>query len=443
MSDLADAVVSGAPASDLAHCPVPDSYRAAHTLRSEIAMFGDDTDKDVRRSLHLGEVPTPELAPDEVLIAVMAAGLNYNTIWSAIFEPLPTFAFLSRYGRQGGWAARHDLPHHVLGSDAAGVIVRVGAGVRRWSVGQAVVVHPAYIDHEDPGAHDDSMSSEEPLAWGFETNFGALADFAVVKASQLLLKAPHLTWEEAACVTLCAGTAYRMLVSRRGATMKQGDVVLVWGATGGLGGFAVQLIRNGGGIPVGVVSSADKANLAVELGYEGVINREDLESVGGLGGIKGWRRLGEEIRRQVGEDPHIVFEHSGQQTFSASVYVARRGGTVVTCGSSSGYDHHYDNRHLWMKVKRIVGSHGANYSEAWEMNRLVSRGMLLPTLSRTYPLDDIGDAARALQLGHSIGKTSVLCLAPEEGLGVTDPAARERVGESRLGLFRTADLARR
>lgn len=444
MSDLADAVLSGAPASELARCPVPDTYRAAHTRKSEIAMFadGDGTDKDVRRSLHVGDVPMPELAPDEVLIAVMAAGLNYNTVWSAIFEPVPTFAFLSRYGRQGRWAARHDLPYHVLGSDAAGVIVRTGAGVRRWSVGQAVVVNPAYIDHEDPAAHDDSMSSDEPLAWGFETNFGSLADFAVVKASQLLPKPPHLTWEEAASVTLCAGTAYRMLVSRRGAAMKQGDVVLVWGATGGLGGFAVQLIRNGGGVPVGVVGSAAKEKLAYDLGCEGIVNREDLESGGGLSGIKGWRRLGEEIRRQVGEDPHIVFEHSGQQTFSASVYVARRGGTVVTCGSSSGYDHHYDNRHLWMKVKRIVGSHGANYAEAWEMNRLVMRGMLVPTLSRTYSLDAVGDAARALQQGHSLGKTSVLCLAPAEGLGVTDQAARDRVGEDKLGLFRAADQAR-
>jgi crotonyl-CoA reductase len=441
MTSLIDAVLSGAPASELAHCPLPESYRAAHTLKSDAAMFSDASDKDVRKSLHVGEVPMPELAPDEVLIAVLAAGLNYNTVWSAIFEPVPTFAFLSRYGRQGGWAARHDLPYHVVGSDAAGVIVRTGAGVRRWSAGQAVVVHPAYIDHEDPAAHDDSMSSDEPLAWGFETNFGALADFAVVKASQLLPKPPHLTWEEAACVTLCAGTAYRMLVSRRGAAMKQGDVVLVWGAAGGLGGYAVQLIRNGGGQAVGVVGSADKEQLARDLGCAGVVNREELEKDGGLAGIKGWRRLGEEIRRQVGEDPDIVFEHSGQQTFGASVYVARRGGTVVTCGSSSGYDHQYDNRHLWMKVKRIVGSHGANYSEAWEMNRLVTRGTLVPTLSRTYPLADVGDAARALQQGHSVGKTSVLCLAPREGLGVTDPAARDRVGEDRLRLFRAADQA--
>jgi crotonyl-CoA reductase len=435
MTELTDAVRSGAPGPDLERCALPASYRAAYLRKSDVAMFGDAPDKDVRESIQVGEVPLPELAPDEVLIAVMASAINFNTVWSATFEPVPTFAFLARYGRQGGWAARHDLPYHVLGSDAAGVIVRLGAGVRRWSVGDRVVVHPAYIDPEDPAAHDDAMTTEEPLAWGFETNFGGLADFAVAKASQLLPKPPHLTWEEAASTTLCASTSYRMLVSPRGADMRQGDVVLIWGAAGGLGGYAVQLVRNGGGIPVGVVSSEAREKLARELGCAAVINRESLGD-GGLDGPKGWRRLGEEIRRQVGEDPHIVFEHSGRETFGASVYVARRGGTIVTCGSSTGYQHEYDNRHLWMKLKRIVGSHGANYRESWEANRLITLGMVVPVLAQVYPLDQVGEATRAVQQGRHPGKTSVLCLAPAGDLGVEDQAARDRVGEHRLRLFR-------
>lgn len=437
MTGLIDAVQAGAPGADLARCELPASYRAAYLRKSDVAMFGDSGDKDVRKAIHVGEVPMPELAPDEVLIAVLSAAINFNTVWSAMFEPVPTFAFLARYGRQGGWAARHDLPYHVLGSDAAGVIVRLGAGVRRWSIGDRVVISPAYIDAEDPAAQDDAIATDEPLAWGFETNFGALADFAVVKASQLLPKPPHLTWEEAACTTLCASTSYRMLVSPRGAAMRQGDVVLIWGAAGGLGGYAVQLVRNGGGIAVGVVSSPAKEKLARELGCAAVINRENLGD-DGLAGPKGWRRLGEEIRRQVGEDPHIVFEHSGRETFGASVYVTRRGGTIVTCGSSTGYQHEYDNRHLWMKVKRIIGSHGANYRESWEINRLITLGMVVPVLSRVYPLDQVGEATRAVQQGRHAGKTSMLCLAPAGGLGVEDQAARDRVGERRLRLFRDA-----
>jgi crotonyl-CoA reductase len=433
MSDLAQAVITGADPAELLDCALPTRYRAAHLLKEETGLFGDAADKDVRRSIHVGDVPMPELAPDEVLVAVMASAINYNTVWSAMFKPVPTFAFLERFARQGWWGARHNLPHHVLGSDAAGVVVRVGASVRRWSVGDRVVVYPGYIDEQDPITQDDGMLAADLRAWGFETNFGGLADFAVVKATQLLPKPPHLSWEEAACNTLCASTAYRMLVGSRGARMKQGDIVLIWGAAGGLGSYAVQLVKNGGGIPVGIVSSPAKAELLRELGCDAVINRAELTEEPG---VKSWRRLGEEIRRRAGEDPHIVFEHTGRETFSASVYVTRRGGTIVTCGSSSGYAHEYDNRFLWMNLKRILGSHGANYQECWEVNRLFSLGMLAPALFCVYPLEQTGAATRAVQLNEHVGKVAVRCLAPEEGLGIKDWALRERIGERRLRLFR-------
>ncbi|GAA1739578.1 crotonyl-CoA carboxylase/reductase [Nonomuraea bangladeshensis] len=429
---LAEAVVAGAEPAELARLDVPSAYRAAHLRKDEVGSFDqDEQDKDVRRTLHVGEVPMPELAEDEVLVAVMASAINYNTVWSAMFEPVPTFAFLERFGRSD---ARHDLPVHVLGSDAAGVIVRTGRAVRRWRVGDRVVTSPAYVDGEDPVIQHDGMLAGDLRAWGFETNFGGLADFAVVKATQLLAKPRHLSWEEAACNMLCASTAYRMLVGERGARMKQGDVVLLWGATGGLGGYGVQLVRNGGGIPVGVVGSQEKAELLRRMGCPYVVDRSQLD--GGLADEKGWRRLGAEIRRQVGEDPAIVFEHTGRETFGASVYVARRGGAVVTCGSSSGYAHEYDNRHLWMKLKRIIGSHGANYQECHEVNRLISLGMVHPTLSAVYPLEGAAEAARAVQLNQHVGKVGVLALAPSEDLGIEDHALRARIGEDRLRLFR-------
>ncbi|GAA3809474.1 crotonyl-CoA carboxylase/reductase [Sphaerisporangium flaviroseum] len=437
---LAQAAVDGAEPDELLRLEVPTTYRAAHTLKDEVGMFGplphgtDGVDKDVRRSIHVGEVPMPELAPDEVLVAVMASAVNYNTVWSAMFEPIPTFAFLERLGRQGYWGARHNLPRHVLGSDCSGVIVRTGATVRHWRAGDRVVVSTAYIDDQDPIVQHDGMLATDLRAWGFETNFGGLAEFAVVKATQLLPKPRHLSWEEAACNMLCASTAYRMLVGSRGSCMKQGDVVLIWGATGGLGAYGVQLVKNGGGIPVGVVSSERKAELLHRLGCPYVVDRSAFEH---LNDEKAWRRLGAEVRRLVGEDPHIVFEHTGRETFGASVYVARKGGSVVTCGSSSGYAHEYDNRHLWMKLKRIIGSHGANYQECHEVNRLFSLGMLQPALSSVYPLDRTGDAARAVQLNQHIGKVGVLGLAPAEDLGIEDYALRERVGEDAIRLFRS------
>ncbi|MEU7989354.1 crotonyl-CoA carboxylase/reductase [Streptosporangium canum] len=434
---LAQAVVDGADPEELARLEVPTTFRAAHTRKNEVGMFGrrphgvDDVDKDITKSIHVDDVPMPELAPDEVLVAIMASAINFNTVWTAMFEPIPTFAFLERFGRED---PRHDQSFHVLGSDASGVIVRMGAAVRRWKIGDRVVVSPAYVDEQDPITHADSMLGADLRAWGFETNYGGLAEFAVVRATQLLPKPRHLTWEEAACNMLCASTAYRMLVSERGSRMKQGDVVLIWGATGGLGAYAVQLVKNGGGVPVGVVSSDEKADLLRRMGCEHVVDRSQFEH---LNDEKAWRRLGAEVRRQVGEDPHIVFEHTGKETFGASVYVARRGGSVVTCGSSSGYAHEYDNRHLWMKLKRIVGSHGANYQECHEVNRLLSLGALQPTLSKVYPLDRTGDAARAVQLNEHVGKVGVLGLAPAEDLGVEDPALRERIGEDRIRLFRS------
>ena len=140
-----------------------------------------------------------------------------------------------------------------------------------------------------------------------------------------------------------------------------------------------------------------------------------------------WTRFGKKIRELTGgDDVDIVLEHPGRETFGASVFVARKGGTIVTCASTSGYLHEYDNRYLWMSLKRIIGSHFANYREAWEANRLVAQGRIHPTLSRTYPLDRVGQAAHDVHGNVHQGKVGVLCLAPEEGLGVRDPDLRAR-----------------
>jgi crotonyl-CoA reductase len=432
---MVDALIREAGPEDLAECQLPASYLAAHISREDEGIFQGESDKDVRKSIRVGEVPLPELAPDEVLVGVMASAINYNTVWSAMFEPIPTFRFLERLARHGGWEARHNLPHHVIGSDASGVVVAVGGAVRKWSIGDRVVVFPGAADYQDPASQVDGLLCEEALAWGFETNFGGLAHFAVVKVNQLLAKPRHLSWEEAACSTLCAMTAYRMLVSPRGTQFKQGDIVLVWGATGGLGSYAVQLIRNGGGIAVGVVSSQEKAELLERVGCDLVLRRDEL-GLDGMNEVEMGRRVGSEIRRHFGEDPHIVFDHVGRETFGASVYLVRRGGTVVTCGSSTGYRHEYDNRRLWMRVKRVIGSHAANWQEAWEVNRLIQRGCIVPALSNVFALDQAAEAVRHVQLNRHVGKVGVLCLAEREGLGVEDPQLRASIGEERLRLFR-------
>ena len=239
----------------------------------------------------------------------------------------------------------------------------------------------------------------------------------------------HLTWEEAASPGLVNSTAYRQLVSRNGAGMKQGDVVLIWGASGGLGSYATQYAVNGGAIPVCVVSSPEKADLCRAMGAELIIDR----SAEGYKFWKDehtqdpreWQRLGKRIRELTGgDDADIVFEHPGRETFGASVYVTRKGGTIATCASTSGYMHEYDNRYLWMSLKRIVGSHFANYREAHESNRLIAKGMIHPTVSKVFPLEQAGQAAYEVHRNAHQGKVGVLALAPSEGLGVTNPELR-------------------
>ena len=434
MQEILDAITSGrATAADVAALTIPPTYRAATVHRDEVDMFEglESKEKDPRKSLHVDEVPVPELGPGEALVAVMASAINYNTVWTSIFEPLPTFGFLERYGRLSPLTHRHDLPYHIVGSDLAGVVLATGLGVHAWKPGDEVVAHCLSVELEGPDGHNDTMMDPEQRIWGFETNFGGLAEIALVKSNQLMPKAGHLTWEEAASPGLVNSTAYRQLVSRNGAGMKQGDNVLIWGASGGLGGFATQYALNGGAVPVCVVSSEEKAAICGRMGAELIINRSARDyrfwRDERTADPKEWRRLGSDIRELTGgEDVDIVFEHPGRETFGASVYAARKGGTIVTCASTTGYLHEYDNRYLWMNLKRIIGSHFANYRESWEANRLIAKGMIHPTLSRCYPLDMVGQAA--LDVHHNLhqGKVGVLCLAPEEGLGVRDDERRAR-----------------
>jgi crotonyl-CoA reductase len=441
MQDFLEAIEGGAPGEDIAAIPIPESYRAAHVLRSEQEMWEgvESWDKDPRKSLHVGEIPTPELAPDEVYLAVMASSVNFNTVWTSIFEPLPTFGFLDRLGKESVWGARHAQDFHVVGSDASGVVVRVGSAVRNWKPGDRVVVHCNHVDDQDPTAHEDSMLAANQRIWGFETNYGGLADLSVVKANQLMPKPEHLSWEEAAVNGLCASTSYRMLVGKHSARMKQGDNVFIWGATGGIGAYATQLVLNGGGIPVGVCSSEDRVKLLHAMGCEHVIDRKaegyQFWSDEHTQDEREWRRLGKKVRELIGEDPDIVFEHPGRQTMGASVFITKRGGKVVTCAATSGYMIEYDNRHLWMKLKSIISSHFANYQEAWEMNRLIDMGAIQPVMSAVFDLDHTGEAALKMHHNEGEGKFGVLCLAPEKGLGITNREKRERIGEDRITLF--------
>jgi crotonyl-CoA reductase len=435
IENIRDAILADdTTADDFAGLELPKSYRAVTVHKDEADMFEGiaSKDKDPRKSLHLDEVALPELGPGEAFVAVMASAINYNTVWTSIFEPVSTFGFLERYGRESEYGKRHDLPYHVVGSDLSGVVLKTGPGVTKWKAGDRVVAHCLSVELEAPDGHNDTMLDPSQRIWGFETNFGGLADIAMVKANQLMPKPEHLTWEEAASPGLVNCTAYRQLVSKNGGDMKQGDNILIWGASGGLGGFATQYALNGGANPVCVVSNEEKAKIVRSMGADKVINRSEMDfkfwnEEGTQQNPKEWLRLGKAIRELTGgEDIDIVFEHPGRETFGASVFVTRKGGTITTCASTSGYMHEYDNRYLWMNLKRIISSHFANYRESWEANRLIAQGKIHPTLSRTYKLDDVGQAALDVHHNKHQGKVGVLALAPEEGLGVRDEGLRAK-----------------
>ncbi len=444
---LRAAVISGAPASEFRGLPLPRTHRAAVTRRTDVerASAIPPDERDLAEFLHVEEVPTPDPAPDEVLVAVAASSINYNTVWSATFTPVPTFAFLDRLAAEGGWSARHGGDRHVLGSDAAGIVIAVGELVRNWSVGDAVAVHGNWVSAEDPVLYGaDAMRAPSQRAWGFETNFGGLADLALVKASQLLPKAAHLTWDEVASTTLCNATAYRMLVSPNGAPMRVGDRVLVWGATGGIGSFAVQLALAAGAEPICVVGSAERAERLRRFGVHHVIDRraEGYRFVDEAGEMVPSEvdRFARRVRDLAGGGVDIVFEHPGRETMPASIAACRRGGKVVTCAATTG---HRITLHPSMTGDSVdvIGSHFANYDENWRANELLRRGIVQPTLTVTERLDDVAAAAAIVREGAFDGKVGIACLAPA-GSGVTDTDLRERIGEERIRGFELAGVSR-
>jgi crotonyl-CoA reductase len=215
MDQIRAALLSDDPAErpTIGALPVPASYKGAVVRADEQQMFEGlaTRDKDPRKSLHIDEVPTPEVGPGEALIAVAASAVNYNTVWTSIFEPVPTFTFLQRYGKSSGLARKHNQPYHIVGSDLSGIVLRVGPGVTKWKAGDEVVARCLSVELEDYQGHDDTMMDPQQRIWGFETNFGGLAELALVKSNQLMPKPAHLTWEEAACPGLVNSTAYRQL----------------------------------------------------------------------------------------------------------------------------------------------------------------------------------------------------------------------------------------
>jgi crotonyl-CoA carboxylase/reductase len=350
-----------------------------------------------RDAMRLETVETPAAGPGEVIVRVMAAGVNYNNVWACLGQPVEVFRYTGD-------------DFHIGGSDASGIVAAVGPGVTRWKIGDEVVVHCNQSCGECPECNGlDPMACSQQKIWAYESNWGSFADYCRVQAQQLLPKPAHLTWAEAASYGLVYFTAYRMLVDQ--AALEAGHNVLVWGAGGGLGSMAIQLCRLYGANAVAVVSSEDKADLVRRLGAHAVINRRDYALTDGEGqpNLDEVKRFGRAVRESTGGvDCDIVFEHVGSATFFTSVFVCRTFGKIVTCGATSGFSLTFDVRYLWMRQKTIIGSHFANAYQAYRANQLIDQRKILPVLSRTFPFEECPEPHQMMRENAHLGKMVVL-----------------------------------
>jgi crotonyl-CoA carboxylase/reductase len=361
-------------------------------------------------------VDTWKIDSNEVLVLVMAAGVNYNGVWAALGQPISPLD-------------GHKMPFHVAGSDASGIVWAVGDKVKRWKVGDEVVIHCNQDDGDDEECNGgDPMYSPTQRIWGYETPDGSFSQFTRAQAQQLMRRPRHQTWEESACYTLTLATAWRMLFGHKPHELQPGQNVLVWGASGGLGSYAIQLINTAGGNAIGVVSEEDKRDFVMGLGAKGVINRKEFNCWGQMPTVnspeyKVWfnevRKFGKAIWDITGKGNNVdmVFEHPGEATFPVSVFLVKRGGMVVICAGTTGFNLTLDARYLWMHQKRVQGSHFANLKQASAANQLMIERRLDPCMSEVFPWDDIPEAHMKMRRNeHKPGNMAVLVQAPHAGL---------------------------
>jgi len=401
---------------DVPELGVVPSKMLAQVIRAE--RFGEPRD-----AFHLEAVEVPALGPHEVLVYVMAAGVNYNNVWAAMGIPIDVIKTRQKKGEREAF--------HIGGSDASGVVWATGADVTGVQIGDEVVVHCGMWDADDPWvvAGKDPMFAPSQKIWGYESNWGSFAQYCKVQDHQCLPKPAHLTWEQAASYMLVGATAYRMLHGWAPNVVAAGDPILVWGGAGGLGSMAIQIARAAGARPVVVVSGDSKNEFCTRLGAVGVIDRRKFEHWGKLPRwsddieyslwLKGAREFGAAFWKALGEkkNPTIVFEHPGETTLPTSCFMCETGGMIVICAGTTGYNATLDLRYHWMRQKRLQGSHFANDEQARGINDLVIAGKVDPCMSRVFAFAETAECHQLMRDNlHPSGNMAILVNAPRPGL---------------------------
>jgi alcohol dehydrogenase len=311
--------------------------------------------------------PVPAAVEGHVVIRVGASSFNYHDVFTVrgmpgIKVPLPV----------------------VIGLDMAGEITEVGAGVTGWAVGDRVLVNPL---NKKKGLMGELLD-------------GGRAEYCLVAADQLVAMPAGVSFEEAAALPVAYGTAHRMLITHN--TVKKGDRVLILGASGGVGTGCVILARHLGAEVIACTSSQEKVQKLKELGADEVINIKDVD-------FSKWavEKYGKPQRRSYEGGVDVVVNFTGGDTWHPSLRCLKRGGKLLVCGATAGYDPKEDLRYVWSFELNIIGSNSFYDDDLQALMKLIAEGKMRPVIDKVLPLEEAREGLRLIQDREVIGKVVV------------------------------------
>ena len=311
--------------------------------------------------------PVPAAVEGHVVIRVGASSFNYHDVFTVrgmpgIKVPLPV----------------------VIGLDMAGEITEVGAGVTGWAVGDRVRVNPL---NKKKGLMGEMLD-------------GGMAEYCLVAADQLVAMPAGVSFEEAAALPVAYGTAHRMLITHN--TVKKGDRVLILGASGGVGTGCVILALHLGAEVIACTSSQEKVEKLKELGADEVINIKDVD-------FSKWavEKYGKPQRRSYEGGVDVVVNFTGGDTWHPSLRCLKRGGKLLVCGATAGYDPKEDLRYVWSFELNIIGSNSFYDDDLQALMKLIAEGKMRPVIDKVLPLEEAREGLRLIQDREVIGKVVV------------------------------------
>jgi NADPH:quinone reductase-like Zn-dependent oxidoreductase len=311
--------------------------------------------------------PVPQATEGHVVIRVRASSFNYHDVFTVrgmpgIKVPLPV----------------------VIGLDIAGEIAEVGAGVAGWKAGDRVLVNPL---NKKKGLMGEMLD-------------GGMAEFCLVAADQLIAMPAGVSFEQAASLPVAYGTAHRMLVTHD--TVRQGQRVLILGASGGVGTGCVILAKHLGAEVIACTSSPEKVAKLKQLGADEVINVKDID-------FSKWavEKYGKPQRRSYEGGVDVVINFTGGDTWHPSLRCLKRGGKLLVCGATAGYDPKEDLRYVWSFELQIIGSNSFYDDDLQALMKLIADGKMKPVIDKVLPLAEAREGLRLIQDREVIGKVVV------------------------------------